>query len=416
MGRATGCVEHERDAVYADYVLTESGGFQMPTPDGAAPAGDRRREGHVLVEDHGARHARPRVAAVPHRQRARHRGRGRAPHRRVPAADPDPRRRGAGSSRACGYPTRDHATRSSTPTASRDALAELPLGHGAARARVHAHHVRADGRARRHEDERDPRPGRARGRHPHAARARPATSAIAHAARRARRPRRRRSRSSRTTTPSTASPIDTPLWDSLARVTAALVRGLGARAVPHGRAAPTTASSGAPASVGYGFGLFRQRLRVRGLRHDVPRQRRARRPGVARRCRRSSGKPSPTTCSTADGRCHRSGGNVVFLEKQRGRSRHARHLHHSVEAATATGAFDRFVDQRTVLLTTYRRDGTPVPTPVHIAVDGGVAYIRTFDPVGQAQAACGAAPTSRSPRARSAVASPARRCGPRPGS
>jgi acetylornithine deacetylase/succinyl-diaminopimelate desuccinylase-like protein len=28
-------VEHERDAVYADYVLTESGGFQIPTPGGA---------------------------------------------------------------------------------------------------------------------------------------------------------------------------------------------------------------------------------------------------------------------------------------------------------------------------------------------------------------------------------------------
>ncbi len=27
-------VEHERDAVYADYVLTESGGFQIPTPEG----------------------------------------------------------------------------------------------------------------------------------------------------------------------------------------------------------------------------------------------------------------------------------------------------------------------------------------------------------------------------------------------
>jgi PPOX class probable F420-dependent enzyme len=53
------------------------------------------------------------------------------------------------------------------------------------------------------------------------------------------------------------------------------------------------------------------------------------------------------------------------------------------EADTATGAFDRFVDQRTVLLTTYRRDGTPVPTPVHIAVDGEVAYIRTFDPSGK---------------------------------
>jgi acetylornithine deacetylase/succinyl-diaminopimelate desuccinylase-like protein len=27
-------VEHERDAVYADYVLTESGGYQMPTTEG----------------------------------------------------------------------------------------------------------------------------------------------------------------------------------------------------------------------------------------------------------------------------------------------------------------------------------------------------------------------------------------------
>ncbi len=44
---------------------------------------------------------------------------------------------------------------------------------------------------------------------------------------------------------------------------------------------------------------------------------------------------------------------------------------------------DQFTRQRNVLLTTYRRDGTPVATPVHIAVDGGVAYIRTFDPSGK---------------------------------
>ena len=51
-------VEHERDAVMADYVVTEAGGFQMPTREGSAPAGDRRREGLVLVPHHGARHAR----------------------------------------------------------------------------------------------------------------------------------------------------------------------------------------------------------------------------------------------------------------------------------------------------------------------------------------------------------------------
>jgi uncharacterized protein len=44
---------------------------------------------------------------------------------------------------------------------------------------------------------------------------------------------------------------------------------------------------------------------------------------------------------------------------------------------------DRFAEQRTVLLTTYRRDGTPVATPVHIAVVGDVAYIRTFAPSGK---------------------------------
>jgi len=38
-----------------------------------------------------------------------------------------------------------------------------------------------------------------------------------------------------------------------------------------------------------------------------------------------------------------------------------------------------FVRQRTVLLTTYRSDGTPVGTPVNIAVDGDRAFIRTYD-------------------------------------
>jgi uncharacterized protein len=43
------------------------------------------------------------------------------------------------------------------------------------------------------------------------------------------------------------------------------------------------------------------------------------------------------------------------------------------------GAFDPFVNQRTVLLTTYRRDGTPVGTPVNIVVAGDRAFVRTFD-------------------------------------
>ena len=37
-----------------------------------------------------------------------------------------------------------------------------------------------------------------------------------------------------------------------------------------------------------------------------------------------------------------------------------------------------FVDQKTVVLTSYRRDGTPVPTAVNIAVDGNRAFAKTF--------------------------------------
>jgi len=43
------------------------------------------------------------------------------------------------------------------------------------------------------------------------------------------------------------------------------------------------------------------------------------------------------------------------------------------------GELERFTDQPTVLLTTYRRDGTPVGTPVSIAVEGDHAFIRTYD-------------------------------------
>jgi uncharacterized protein len=41
--------------------------------------------------------------------------------------------------------------------------------------------------------------------------------------------------------------------------------------------------------------------------------------------------------------------------------------------------FDSFRNRRTALLTTYKRDGTPVATPVTIAVDGDHAYVRTWD-------------------------------------
>jgi PPOX class probable F420-dependent enzyme len=50
------------------------------------------------------------------------------------------------------------------------------------------------------------------------------------------------------------------------------------------------------------------------------------------------------------------------------------------EVATATTpVLAPFVRQKTILLTTYRRDGTPVGTPVSIAVDGDRAVVRSFE-------------------------------------
>jgi PPOX class probable F420-dependent enzyme len=47
---------------------------------------------------------------------------------------------------------------------------------------------------------------------------------------------------------------------------------------------------------------------------------------------------------------------------------------------TATpSALEALAEQKTVLLTTFKRDGTGVGTPVHIAVDGDRAFVRTWD-------------------------------------
>jgi hypothetical protein len=48
----------------------------------------------------------------------------------------------------------------------------------------------------------------------------------------------------------------------------------------------------------------------------------------------------------------------------------------------AEETFAPFIRQNTVVLTTYRRDSTSVATPVHIAVDGDRAFVRTYDTAG----------------------------------
>jgi PPOX class probable F420-dependent enzyme len=45
--------------------------------------------------------------------------------------------------------------------------------------------------------------------------------------------------------------------------------------------------------------------------------------------------------------------------------------------------FDTFVDQHTVSLTSFRRDGRAVATPVSIAVDADRAYVRTYESSGK---------------------------------
>lgn len=51
-----------------------------------------------------------------------------------------------------------------------------------------------------------------------------------------------------------------------------------------------------------------------------------------------------------------------------------------MKAPAALEPFDR---QKTILLTTHRRDGTPVGAPVHIVVDGDHAFVRTWDTTGK---------------------------------
>ena len=48
-------------------------------------------------------------------------------------------------------------------------------------------------------------------------------------------------------------------------------------------------------------------------------------------------------------------------------------------SSQATPILEPLVHQKYVLLTTYRRDGTPIGTPVNIAVEGDRAFVRTWD-------------------------------------
>lgn len=47
--------------------------------------------------------------------------------------------------------------------------------------------------------------------------------------------------------------------------------------------------------------------------------------------------------------------------------------------AITPSPFKPFVQQKTIQLTTFKRDGTPVGTAVNIAVEGDRAFVRTYD-------------------------------------
>ncbi|MCJ7436912.1 MAG: M20/M25/M40 family metallo-hydrolase [Acidimicrobiia bacterium] len=248
-------VEHERDAVFADYVLTESGGYQMPSPEGIRLP--------VLTAEKGTFWSKMRIHGTP--------GHGSQPFRTdnavVTAAEivrrlhdyqPDTTIHDVWRKFVEGmhYPP-EIAAAFLDPDGLRESLSELPLGmsrlvhacthttfspnvmHGGTKTNVIPDVV---------ELEIDIRtlPGQT-GDEVRAM----LDDVLGDLADRV--------ELESNDDPSTASPIDTPLWDSLARVTGRLVEG--SALVPFLMVGGTDNRFFRRAgSVGYGFGLFSQNL------------------------------------------------------------------------------------------------------------------------------------------------------------
>jgi hypothetical protein len=67
--------------------------------------------------------------------------------------------------------------------------------------------------------------------------------------------------------------------------------------------------------------------------------------------------------------CHSTAARVVKDHEPSGKD----------EDMDPTTTLQRFEKQKTVLLTTYKRDGSGVGTPVNLAVEGEHAFFRTYD-------------------------------------
>jgi acetylornithine deacetylase/succinyl-diaminopimelate desuccinylase-like protein len=248
-------LDHERDAVYADYVLTESGGFQIPTP-----AGPRLP---VLVAEKGTYWTKIRVRGTP--------GHGSQPFRtdnalvtaaevvrRIAEYRPETQIHDAWRRFVEGIGLEREVTDALLdPDQFTAALAELPVGiarnwhacthttfaptvaHGGTKTNMIPDLVELEVDIRT-------LPGQT-GAHA-AAMLRDALGDLADAV-----------EIDSNDDPSTASPIDTPLWDSLARTTAQLCEG--SALVPSLMVGGTDNRFYRRAgAVGYGFGLFSKRL------------------------------------------------------------------------------------------------------------------------------------------------------------
>jgi acetylornithine deacetylase/succinyl-diaminopimelate desuccinylase-like protein len=248
-------IEHERDAVFADYVLTESGGLQIPTAEGIRLP--------VLVGEKGTYWSKLHIHGTP--------GHGSQPFRtdnalvtaaevvrRIAEYRPAAQIHETWRRFVDGMSLDPELTGMLTdPETIDDAVADLPLGlartfhacthttfaptvaHGGTKTNVIPDHVTLEVDIRT-------LPGQT-GAHALGL-LREALGDLADVV-----------DIESNDDPSTASPIDTPLWDSLTRVTAQLCEG--SALVPSLMAGATDNRFFRRAgSVGYGFGLFSQRL------------------------------------------------------------------------------------------------------------------------------------------------------------
>jgi acetylornithine deacetylase/succinyl-diaminopimelate desuccinylase-like protein len=248
-------VEHEREAVYADYVITESGGYQMPTPEGVRLP--------VLTAEKGTFWSKLRIHGTP--------GHGSQPYRtdnalvtaaevvrRIAEFQPETRIHDVWRSFVEGMHYPDEIRSAFLdPAGLRDALAELPLGmsrlvhacthttfaptvaHGGTKTNVIPDSVELEVDIRT-------LPGQTA--EETLALLREALGDLAD-----------KVEIESNDDPSTESPIDTPLWDSLARVSGRLIEG--SALVPFLMVGGTDNRYFRRAgSVGYGFALFSRRL------------------------------------------------------------------------------------------------------------------------------------------------------------